>query len=480
MLGAYALLGVSIALVHIFFKLPLGYGENTTLVSAWGILNGHGLYFESELHKIPAFVSLYPPFYYLLVAAGLKLWGISYVPGRLFALFSALGCAGMIGLIARRRFESDILGSVIGALLFLCSWPVIQWIRYLRVDFTAIFFELVAAYFLLGGATRRRSALFVIFAILAGYTKQNAFGIVAGAMAGMFIEGDAGQRKKALVIGVFYAAAALMIFFIIQVLSKGGFYLNAVGYNLPFSGDWRALYDRTIQLLGDPLGLCVILLGFLAASRKSGPLRLKALIVLPLVITLPSLSRIGANINYFVELLAASSIAAAWLLAPSEKSRNQGKMIAACCLVLILCLGGSIFSKWPVIRQWSLQLYYYDIALKPPDILTKLKITQKPGSLIYAQYSEMPLFAGCVPAVSDPWHFAHMARAGIWNPAPLVNALKNRQITVIIMKEKITANAPMEFMPDEAARAALDNYSLIPARPNGFYVYLPNPKSGPQ
>jgi len=205
------------------------YGENTILVNAWGLATGHGLYRLSELKQVPVFAATYPPVLYLLVAAGIKIWGISYTPGRLLVYIALFGSAAMIVGIARRR-GCDVRVAVMAGFAFLGVFPVYRWSPYLRVDFPALFFELAAVYIYLGpGAPVKRAGGFVIMGLLAGYTKQSIFCLAVAALLGAVIEGSPEEKKRAVIIGCAYALSAAAVFGLLEALTDGSFHEFVIG-----------------------------------------------------------------------------------------------------------------------------------------------------------------------------------------------------------------------------------------------------------
>lgn len=474
-LTIFALFGLAIASIFIQFKIPIGYGENNVLVSAWGLLNGYGLYRKSAIDTIPAFMASYSPIYYLFVVLGFKLFGVSHFFGRLINLIAVLGSAALIGLIARRQ-KSERIGAIISAAAFLCVWPVMVFSRQSRVDNLAICFELAALFTILGNRSIAKNIFFIVFALCAGYTKQTAFGIVLAALISLYADNGKSDRKRAMILAAAYASSALIIFVILQLSTGGAFYFATVK-NYTALIEWGVLLDNLRKVFGDPFDLAVIAAGLYIGivSLKRGEKLPISLICVPLFLSLLAAGKPGSNINYFTEFLAGACINLGSLFRrlPDEIERKKYGISIAASLALILGVSGSIISRAEVFENWIMMCRNRAQYMAEQTSISVMKDVLPPGALVLAQYSEIPLFAGCTPVLSDPFKFNEMTKFGFWNPAPLVEAIVNRRIQLIIMQEKISADGSMQFLPAEAARAILENYIPIPSGNSQVFLYVP-------
>ncbi|GEM_PF-3398338 len=448
------------------------YGENALLVNAWGLATGHGLYRLSELNSVPVFMAPYPPVFYLIAAGAIKLWGISYVPGRLVSFIAMLGCAVMSACIARRR-GCDTSSAVIAALAFLGAWPVYRWCRFMRVDSLAVFFELAAVFILLGrSAPKRRAAVFVAMAVLAGYTKQNAFGLAGGALLGMILAGDSLQKKRAYLIGSAYALTAVLVFLVIEAATGGSFHQFALGsFHKQMTAEVFA--ERVLVFLQDPISTALLAFAVIAAIVGKRDKWLMAFLAVPTVMALATVGKEGSGPNYFIETLAACAVGAAVLLHSVRSRRSAGRDmgIALICGILALCVASSFYIR--KVPYKALTKSIKSLNSSPGPSIVFIKSNLSPGSLVLAQYSDMPLFANCVPAISDPYTLTRMARAGKWDPSPLVEALNNRRVDLVIMSEKVTSAGPMRFLPEAVAEAIERNYVLMAPQIPMYDLYAP-------
>jgi len=473
-LAAYAALTVIRVIVGLPAPYVHNYGENIVLVNAWGLATGHGLYRLSELNNVPVFMAPYPPVIYLLVALGIKVWGITFIPGRLLGFLAWIGCAVMIAGIARRR-GCDKTSSIIAALAFSATWPVYVWARYLRVDALAIFLETAAVFILLGrNAPKRRAIAFIALAVMAGYTKQSAFGLVVGTLLGLMLDGDARQRKRIFLIGVFYGLAAFLIFVALELITKGTFHIFALGSFRKII-EWRILLGRLTALSQDPLCIAVIVLGIAAMLKRRGGWWTVTFIAVPMVTALSTAGKMGAGLNYFIETIAACSVGMALLMSPSGERSDTRRNYAtvSLCAILCLCVLGSAYSRRASLEDLWINIKRFNNAIQPGPSIMFMKMNLPPGSMVLSQYSELPLFADCVPAMSDPYSLSRMADDGKWDPSPVVEALRNHRINLVIMAEKVDSSRQMVFLPAEVAKAIEENYAPLPGYIPGRYLYAP-------
>ena len=95
-----------------------------------------------------------------------------------------------------------------------------------------------------------------------------------------------------------------------------------------------------------------------------------------------------------------------------------------------------------------------------------------PNSLVLAEYSDLPLFAGCVPVMSDPFLLTMMAKKGKWDPAPVVEALRSHKVALVLTKSPINSQKQVNYLPMEVTRAIEENYKILMTN-SGFVFYLP-------
>ena len=101
-----------------------------------------------------------------------------------------------------------------------------------------------------------------------------------------------------------------------------------------------------------------------------------------------------------------------------------------------------------------------------------MKKNLPPGSLVLAQNPDLPLFADCIPAMSDTFSLTLKVKIGSWNPAPVVEALNKRRIPLVVTSENINSAELNRFFPEEVEKAIKNNYRLS-LDYFGIYFYQP-------
>lgn len=452
------------------------YMENVMLANSWGLAAGLGLYRASMLNEVPLFIATYPPIFYFIVAAGIKIWGITYIPGRIVSFFALIGCAVLIALISRRRGVSKF-SSVLAAFLFLGAWPIYLWSRFLRVDSPAVFFELAAVYSIAGGKySKRRAALFVIFALLAGYTKQTAFGIVFGSLLIMIFYSDNHWRRRGIFLASVYAISAILAFALIEIYTGWGFHKFVIETNM-MGLSFDLFLQMTGALISDPVSIALISMSVIAIATEKQDRWLTPFVGIPLLLALATIGKMGSGPNYFIETIAVCSVASGVFIDRIKKPDQRSMKTALTFLLIFFSVACAGYLRWGSVKSLLNDAKYF----KSPDTANTcirftnlMRNTLPPGSLVLAQYSDLPLFAGCVPAMSDPLTMAMLVDRGAWNPAPVVTAIREKKIALVLTLEEITTDKPMRYMPQEVAKAIKENYSKQPNLWIGYELYIPN------
>lgn len=115
------------------------------------------------------------PFYVFMLSVFLKIFGMSYLAGRLMPVMASLGIGWMLYLIGRRMFDSTV--ALISAAIYLFLPLTIIWAPVVKTEPLAVFLVCIAVYFLvlsLDSGIQRSTWMIPsgIFAALAFYVRQ--------------------------------------------------------------------------------------------------------------------------------------------------------------------------------------------------------------------------------------------------------------------------------------------------------------------
>ena len=213
------------------FRWPFDYdqGEGFELYDA--VLYSQGEWPYRDNAAYPYYASNYPPLFHLLIVPLLPIFGTRVVAGRLVSFTATLITGGAIFAIVRRKVGGWLI-PLISGLAFLASNYVYQIGPLCRMHLTMVMFETLAialvADFEHPRHGRRNLVLGLIMLLCAGYTKQMAVFTVAAALSFVFLR----DVKKAIVAGVALGLVAGAIFWLLNVVTEGQWWVNIIQANV--------------------------------------------------------------------------------------------------------------------------------------------------------------------------------------------------------------------------------------------------------
>ncbi|MBN1261903.1 MAG: glycosyltransferase family 39 protein, partial [Anaerolineae bacterium] len=289
----------------------LDYGEAPLVDQALRLAAGKTLY-RSDLSSPPYTISNYPPLYVLALTPFVALWGPNYWGGRLLSTLSALATALFLGLMVYRAFRQR-LAALLTASIF-CVIPYVSgWSSLLRIDLLALALSTAALYVLMVAPARR--AQLVAGAVLltaAAYTRQSY--ALAAPLAGFVWLWTQAGRKPAFKLAGLVASMGLLLFVLLNVTTDGGFYFNVVTANVNEFG-WERL-GRHLSALWSTLPVLAAIGALALAVLPVARAHFWPLVVAYSVgafLSSLTIGKIGSNVNYFMELCAALSLATGML-----------------------------------------------------------------------------------------------------------------------------------------------------------------------
>lgn len=230
-------------------RFPFDYdqGEGFELWDAILLGRGNGIYLNNETY--PFYSSNYGPLFPMLLAPLVKLFGPKLWVGRAFSFLATLIIGVTIFWIVKRETRERAIAALAG-LTFFAANIVYQIGPLFRVHMTMVMFGLLGINFMAQleeeRTGRRNLLLGMLFLFAAGYTKQLAFDAVAAAFLFFFLR----RPKQAVRYGIAFAAVVGTVFVLLNVLTDGKWWLNAIAANAnPFiPGQSQALYKQWFQL----------------------------------------------------------------------------------------------------------------------------------------------------------------------------------------------------------------------------------------
>lgn len=460
----------------IAYPFELDFGEGLVLAATRALATGRPVYQAAE--QLPATISNYPPVYYAAVAAAGAAFSDHVAVGRALSLLSAILIAVALGVLAWRALDPTsgslrrTVTAVCAGAMFLQISYTATWAALMRVDLLAILLAVagVIAFGATAGRGRHVYWCLVPF-LLAAYTKQTT---VAAAAACMLTLARSNVRRGALLAGAF-AAATLLIGAAMQIATHGGFAFNVITANMnPYSWDQTASYLQDIAIRYPVLiALATVIAPRLIRSPDWTRAALGAYLPIAALTSL-TVGKLGAEVNYLIELMAVVAICAAVAvgeaLASSERAAASYRGSRALAVAL------------PVLLLWQVAW------LASPRTVETI---ETPAPSEQAQLGSMVEMVRSVngPVLSEdlvlleradkpipfqPSDITQLIYRGARDEAPLIETLARGGFTLVVLRFDVLHPPPMAFyrFPPAALATIRDRYRPLSRFP-GYWLYAP-------
>lgn len=462
-----------IAMIAWPYQSDYGEGVVLSLTDAW--LRGDTLYRDPSVY--PWRATPYAPLYVAVCAALSRVSGVTLAAGRLVSWLAALGVtACLIGAASRRaRASRRAVAAVAAAAFFLCCPLTVGWAALYRVDFLALFFEVLGLLVVdaglrraergEGGDTRLLAVAGPVFA-LAFFTKQSyLLGLAAACLV-------LARRRPS--VGLAFAAwsaacIALPFAWLEQGLGGGHLFSSLFTQNvMPWSWDrawpWVSQYVLAVLLL-----LALALLGVRGdAFGTARPWLWWAYLVLATA-TLVGVGRIGAYYNHFLPFHAALSVSAALAL---SSAIGTPRASVALGLGLLQAVGVGLFLPLQPtlpslavlteeVRRAADGRLRQRIAAAAEGVQADIAtLARYPGDVV-AENMALPVQAGRAPVLCDPSTLFAMAESGTWAEDAFVEAVRARRFGVIVLQRVGADNARFSPAALEAVGACYVEAGIV-------------------
>jgi hypothetical protein len=384
--------------------------EPEILDQAWHLARGQSIYHGIETP--PFAFSIYPPVYTGLVALPMKFFGLSFFPAKLLSLIAGLSIGFAFMQLRREWSKTGTLW--VACLLFLIPAFVYNLLRS-HVQMLAVAFSIWSLVFFLRNRKIETLLVSPLLAVLALYTKQTEIALPLAMMAYLAFK----NRRWLLAYISVFVVGALIPFLILQTVTQGKFWLDAI----TLAGlEYRAPMIPLIFLhhAGPILIFLVIACATFRERVKSRSLEpVDCYFGFALVVALVSLGRVGAHSQYVLELIVVTLI---YLLQVTDFPAFQRGKALVSIQVLFLLLYAPFFvffeeGKWDMAANRAAGAVYASMQGHPGPILSQQ------GSFALFGHGEIYI---------QLFHFTGMTRAGKWNQAHIVNAIRNQTFAYVI------------------------------------------------
>jgi hypothetical protein len=469
LLAVYAVAYVQFSIQLASFPFDLDQGEGYDAWSAW-LLNQGQLPYSSNA-AFPYYSSNYPPLWSYLVSVPMAWLGPGLLPARLVSAAAAVGTAVLLGVAARRMSGGSMLAGALAAGFFLASPYVFHTTPLARVNGTALLFA-VAGLSLLEAPTRMRVVLGSLALLAALFAKPTALDAAIAGVLSLLLR----DWRQGLISASLVGALGLTGLGVLLVATEQAFWLNVVVGNAnPFDLAQLWGYMTSFGTIH-----CVLLV--MAAAECARLLWLRrwspwALYFIAASIATLGVGKWGAGESYFLGAIAAACVlAACWAARVVEHSWRWDAWhtrvaLGTALFIQSLLLSHSVLSDLvPWLPDRGPQSSFLGRAPSEADYAAAEalmgEIRKRPGPVL----SEHPSFAVAAgqPLVGNATHLRNLHQAGLWDPTPLVEELRARRYSMVIL------NA--ELYPEPVLAAIGDSYYVDRAvRINGatYRLFLP-------
>jgi trehalose/maltose transport system permease protein len=458
-LGIGVLLFVSYGWRVLAFPYPVDYGEGPLLAQTLQLARFENIY-RASLAAPPYTVANYPPVYLATLVPFAWLFGPAFWYGRLLSWLSILVAALLLGSILW-RLAHDRLAALIGGLMLLMIPYVSYWGPLYRVDSLALALSLAGLYVLVRWPVGRKGlAVAALLLVAAVYTRQS-YGLAAPLAAFVWLLRQ--RPRRAFALAGLIAGGGLGLFLVLNVLTGGGFFFNIVTANVnEFKIDTLKDYMVELwQLL--PLALFgTALFVLLAGWRRVGSWWLVAPYAVGAALSGLTIGKIGSNVNYLLELSAAICLALGALLAwlrPWPLLRSG--IVVALAIQCVLLAPGSRYHL------------FAEFALSQPDVQSSLLdlIRRTDNPVLADENMGLAVLAG-KPLYIQPFEITQLARAGVWNQQPFLDAIERQEFAAILIFKIPNFLLHRERWTPEMLAAIERRYTLAEQIGNTF-IYVP-------
>lgn len=465
----------------ITFPYPLDYGEAPLVDQAMRLIAGETLY-RPHLETPPYTISNYPPLYVTAVAPFIALFGPNFWGGRLLSTLSALAAGVFLGLSVY-QLRRDWLAALVAAGLFWAFPFVVHWSGLLRIDLLALALSLAGLYVLVRAPESRRGLLGgAVLLTAAAYTRQS-YALAAPFAAFVWLWAETGLRR-ALTLAALVGGLGGALFLALNAATRGGFYFNIVTANVNEFGMDRLRWNLEQFWNAAPL-LTVLGAGMLVAlpaARVKG-WAVAAPYLLGGALSALTIGKIGSNVNYFLELCAALSLAAGMAVAwtRSVAFGRPARWVSPLLLLALLWQAGQLrevaerdfiprtTSRWAVLEELR--------ALE--EVVARIE-----GPIIADEYMGMITLQGR-PLFIQPFEVTQLAWAGVWDQSDFVAQIRNGKFGAVLIHYFPTFDVYRERWTAEMLAAIEETYRAVGTyadtrvyRPRVGHV-LPTPEACP-
>lgn len=451
-----------------YYKVQFDNEEGALFYQTVRLAQGKSIYIKPASDNcVP---NVYPPVYfyvaslftgkdYPILSDGRVVSGLAF-----YAIFFSILIVAFFSRGSNRTWRRCIIFSVAPLLCMTYEFP--RWSGFFRVDMLALAFSfvgLVIFYRATLAKSHLRYAWFVVALILfllGFYTKQTM--LAAPLAATLYLVFHPKTRKAGFVFGGSFAVLLVAIFALLCAVTDGQFYWLTVTANtntFVVNDVWiwcRHLWNFYKYLLLGAASIAVLAHCAKGLRLTNSPWLLYLLCSVPGVV---AIGKAGSAENYLLEFILALVVFSCFTL------HDLTRRLAPRYMPLLLIPAGLIFGVHTLhIKELLTRIR----PLNPPDargvaawnsLANRIRIENQQGRKTWCEPASLNVMAGA-PVYYQPFLMAELTRQGKADSNAFINALRNREFSVIVTLCDIF-NAPdsATYLP-ETVEAIRENYTL--------------------
>lgn len=410
-------------IMAISFPFPLEYGEGLVLDQIIHLASRVNIY-RNTIATPPYTVTNSPPLYMLIQVPFDWIFGPAFWYGRIISVISLVFIAIFLSLTLYNLTKDWMASAISGLLLFsipyFWNWSVLD-----RADSLALALSWAGLYTAIRWPDRQRRLIISMILFTAAIFTQPTNALVAPitAMVWLLISH---HTRQSMVLFAGTGGFCLALYLIINILTKGGFYLNLITYN-PNIWNFQEVTGRFIETSFNSLVLGLIAVFFLVAEQvgtrsQAWPFVLTYFIIAGVITFL--IGKAGPNDGYMFELSIAlcltTGAALAWV-------KNH---LAKAAIWVLIAIQINSYTTW-TIEQY---LPSFNERIADRDEIAQLakKVLQASDPILIDEYNGLLPLAG-KSLYYQPFEFAQLTRAGLWNPTPLINDIAKKRFSMLMI-----------------------------------------------
>jgi hypothetical protein len=464
MLGAAVLICLSFNMLALSIRYSLDYAEAPLVDQAMRLLQGENIY-RPDISTPPYTISNYPPLFILALTPFVALFGPTFTGGRFISMLCTWLVAICIGILIK-RLTGNRLAAWVSGMLFVAIPFVVRWSSLLRIDMLALALSMFALVVLTHKLlTTRRLIVVAVLLTAAIYTRQS-YALAAPFAAFVWLFANHGWRR-ALVLTAWVAGLSAVLFGLLMLLTGGGFYFNIVTANI---NTWE--FDRVRWNAEAFLKFGAIMTGLGGLSlllfyKRTRVWTLTAPYLIGATASALTIGKIGSNVNYLMEFCAGLCLGIGAVLAWSASNQKLKPLLAAGLGVLAL---QTLWLGKETLDNESGLLRGRQTASKDLIWLENI-VLQSDGQVLGDEHMGM-LTLSNKPLLIQPFEVTQLANDGLWDQQPLLNAIRERKFSHILIHDFPGFPVYKERWTPEMLNMIQSEYS-VKQKLGGTWVYVP-------